>query len=167
MRTATVLLTVLLYATAYAAPKSAKLAKATTPTSKPTKAPEAFYVVTCASQCLSTPKSVRLTWSDGWSAPDAKKLQRDLARTCVADLLAADCKKPACSCVAKLAVPASQPASRPATTQPVSRLLLPRAGSNMTTQDSIDKRSKQSSKATASRGDDLPRPGETRVEVTP
>ena len=148
MRTATVLLTVLCCATAYAAPKSAKLAKASTTTaSRPAKAPEAFYVVTCTSQCLSTPKSVRITWSDGWSTPNAKRLQRDLERTCVADLRAADCKKPACSCVSKLAVkPASQPASRPATTQPVKLT--------------------QAKKAPANDGD-LPRPGETKVEVMP
>jgi len=144
MRTAIVLLLTMLCSISYAAPKSAKLAKAMKPTAK---APEAFYLVTCTSQCLSTPKSVRLMWSDGWSAPDAKKLQRDLERTCVADLRAADCKKPACSCVTKLAVnPASQPASRPATTQPVKLT--------------------QAKKAPANDGD-LPRPGETRVEVTP
>jgi hypothetical protein len=149
MRTATVLLTVLCCATAYAAPKGARLAKASTTTaSRPVKAPEAFYVVTCASQSLSTPKSVRLMWSDGWSSPDAKKLQRDLGRTCVADLRTAGCKQPRCSCTAKLAAkPASQPASRPATTQPVKLT--------------------QAKQAKTSGSGDLPRPGETKVEVTP
>ena len=145
MRTIIVLLLTMLCSISYAAPKSAKPAKAPKPTAK---SPEAFFIVTCTSQCLSTQKSVRLAWSDGWSAPDAKKLQRDLERTCVADLRAAECKKPACSCVAKLAVRrASQSASRPATTQPVVTLT-------------------QAKKVKASDGD-LPRPEETRVEATP
>jgi hypothetical protein len=143
MRIVTLLLTVLLCSTAavaYAAPKRAKPAKATP---KPAKAPEAFYIVSCASQCL--PTGVRLSWSDGWTAPDGKKLQKSLEQTCVGDLRAAGCKQPQCSCTAKLAA-ASQPASRPAITQ--------------STKVKLAKKAKAS-------GDDLPPPRESRVEAMP
>jgi hypothetical protein len=122
--------------------KKAKLTVVLAAKAKPASQP-AFYVVSCTSQCL--PTGVRLSWSDGWTAPDGKKLQKHLEQTCVSDLRMAGCKQPQCSCVAKLAA-ASQPTSAPAATK--SAKLTP-------------------AKKTRASGDDLPPPSETKVEVTP
>lgn len=124
--------------------KKAKPAVVLAAKAKPASQPS-FWVVSCTSACAA-PKSAKLSWSDGWTAVDGEKLRRDLERTCVADLKVARCARPSCACTAKLAAPASQPASRPAATKPVKL-----------TQE----------KKTATRGDDLPPPGEARVEVTP
>jgi hypothetical protein len=140
-----VLLVALCALPALAAPRGAKKSPAGAVIVKAKLAPRpAFWIVSCTSEC--GPKASRLSWSDGWTAVDGEKIRKELERTCLADLKVARCARPSCSCKARLAVPAAQPTSAPAS-QHTAKLAAP-------------KKVEPSSA-------DLPRPSETRVEVTP